>query len=602
MRYFIIQTALLLIPVILLRHTWIRSRYFLQMFQQTGYKTNEFRTWLMSGFNDKVFTVEHFLMNVVLFLLIFFGVEKLTFFAGTITIAVFLIFWFWHPGRYLAGRDKKPLVVTARVRRLLVLFVGLMMPIYAFAVLFAWIQNITGIHTGVPGSAPLPGGHFEPGVWLQDPYLFTFFLLLTDMIAPLLLLFAGWLAKPMEKRIQEGFKRQARQKLATLPNLKVVAITGSYGKTSTKFMIDTLLRERYQVCTTPGSFNTPMGICKVINNDLKATDQVLILEMGARYAGNIAELCSIAQPDVSVVTNVGKAHLETFGTREVIAHEKGTLARELKTGGVLVINGEDERVSRMGAERQDIERVPVGRGGLIQAGSLSVGPDGSEFEMVWVDEGAGAGADVGEDMGEDASHGVGDEAGDISADVPVGSQRGKVTMPLFGAHNVMNFLLAAGVARSFGLRFQTVVRAATRLKPVEHRLELKKFDGITVIDDAFNSNPEGARSAIDLLAAFPAGKKIVITPGMIELGEEEEMENRRFGAYIGEKGIDVAILVGPERTKPIAEGIRGGRAAAPSTEVVVVRSLFEANSEMRKRAVAGDAVLYENDLPDTYSE
>ena len=443
------------------------------------------------------------------------------------------------------------------------------------------------------------------------------------MIAPLLLLFAGWLAKPMEKRIQEGFKRQARQKLASLPNLKVVAITGSYGKTSTKFMIDTLLRERYQVCTTPGSFNTPMGICKVINNDLKATDQVLILEMGARYAGNIAELCSIAQPDVSVVTNVGKAHLETFGTREVIAHEKGTLARELKPGGVLVINGEDERVSRMGAERQDIERVPVGRGGLIQAGSLSVGPDGSEFEMVWVDEGAAAGAGVGGEAGDgvDAGRGVGagvadagvipdaEKAvspdaveGNISTDMPAGSQRGKVTMPLFGAHNVMNFLLAAGVARSFGLRFQTVVRAATRLKPVEHRLELKKFDGITVIDDAFNSNPEGARSAIDLLAAFPAGKKIVITPGMIELGEEEEMENRRFGAYIGEKGIDVAILVGPERTKPIAEGIRGGRAAAPSTEVVVVRSLFEANSEMRKRAVAGDAVLYENDLPDTYSE
>ena len=164
-------------------------------------------------------------------------------------------------------------------------------------------------------------------------------------------------------------------------------------------------------------------------------------------------------------------------------------------------------------------------------------------------------------------------------------------------------MLAAGVARSLGIRFQTVVRAATRLKPVEHRLELKQMNGITVIDDAFNSNPEGARSAIDLLAAFPTGRKFVITPGMIELGEDEEMENRRFGEYIAEKGIDVAILVGPDRVRPIQAGIGGGGATSPGgTEVVVVRSLFEANDEMARRAQAGDVVLYENDLPDTYSE
>lgn len=669
MRYLIIQIAILLIPVILLRHTWIRSRYFLQMFQQVGYKTNEFRSWIAAGFNDKVFTIEHFLMNVVLFLLIFFAAGKITYFTGAVTLAVFLSFWFWQPGRYVAGRDKKPLVVTSRVKRLLVVFFGLMGPLYGLIALMVWFQHLTGMQIGggLLGSgvgsgtgfgsgtgsgvgsgmgSGMGGTSIEPGIWLQDPYLLTFMLLLVDMVAPLLLLFAGWLVKPVEKQIQEGFKRQAREKLASLPHLKVIAITGSYGKTSTKFMIDTLLRERYQVCTTPGSFNTPMGICKVINNDLKATHQVLILEMGARYAGNITELCSIAQPDISVVTNVGKAHLETFGTRDVIAYEKGTLARELKPGGVLVANGEDERVAAMGRERDDIERVLVGSVGSIRAGGkVSVGHTGTEFEMIWMKREAGAGDEVvgdvaggsddatvgvvgggddvtgagGEDTGAESAidivagdvagagaEGAGAEgasdvvAGDVAGEV---AERGVVQMPLFGEHNIMNFMLAAGVARSLGIRFQTVVRAATRLKPVEHRLELKQMNGITVIDDAFNSNPEGARSAIDLLAAFPTGRKFVITPGMIELGEDEEMENRRFGEYIAEKGIDVAILVGPDRVRPIQAGIGGGGATSPGgTEVVVVRSLFEANDEMARRAQAGDVVLYENDLPDTYSE
>lgn len=630
MRYLIIQIAILLIPVILLRHTWIRSRYFLQMFQQVGYKTNEFRSWIAAGFNDKVFTIEHFLMNVVLFLLIFFAAGKITYFTGAVTLAVFLSFWFWQPGRYVAGRDKKPLVVTSRVKRLLVVFFGLMGPLYGLIALMVWFQHLTGMQIGGSGGpwgsgtgsgtgsgvgsgmgSGMGGTSIEPGVWLQDPYLLTFMLLLVDMVAPLLLLFAGWLVKPVEKQIQEGFKRQAREKLASLPHLKVIAITGSYGKTSTKFMIDTLLRERYQVCTTPGSFNTPMGICKVINNDLKATHQVLILEMGARYAGNIAELCSIAQPDISVVTNVGKAHLETFGTRDVIAYEKGTLARELKPGGVLVANGEDERVAAMGRERDDIERVLVGSEGSIRAsGEVSVGHTGTEFEMIWMKREAGAGDEVVGDVAGAGAEGAGAEgasdvvAGDVAGDVAGEvAERGVVQMPLFGEHNIMNFMLAAGVARSLGIRFQTVVRAATRLKPVEHRLELKQMNGITVIDDAFNSNPEGARSAIDLLAAFPTGRKFVITPGMIELGEDEEMENRRFGEYIAEKGIDVAILVGPERVRPIQAGIGGGGATSPGgTEVVVVRSLFEANDEMARRAQAGDVVLYENDLPDTYSE
>lgn len=206
-----------------------------------------------------------------------------------------------------------------------------------------------------------------------------------------------------------------------MPNLKVIAITGSYGKTSIKFMIKDLLKERYSVCYTPGSFNTPMGICKVINNDLQAHHQILILEMGARYEGNIQELCDIATPDVSVVSNVGFAHLETFGSQDVIAREKGTIVDNLGKGGVAILNADDPRVSIMGEGRDEIQRILVGlEGGVIQGKNISYDTNGTRFEAVF------------------------DE------------KVFEFNTKLLGAHNVQNLLLAIGVAYHFDIRPKTM--------------------------------------------------------------------------------------------------------------------------------------------------
>jgi len=330
-------------------------------------------------------------------------------------------------------------------------------------------------------------------------------------------------------------------------------------------MIRDLLKERFNVCSTPGSYNTPMGICKVINNDLQANHQILILEMGARYEGNIQELCNIAKPDVSVVTNVGVAHLETFGSQEVIANEKGTLVDRLESGDVAVLNADDPRVSKMGRDRSEIERILVGlSNGSITASDISYNTSGMSFKVSLED------------------------------------QSETFQTKLLGAHNAQNLLLAIGVAHHFALRLKTMAIAARKIEPIEHRLEMKQNGELTIIDDAFNSNPVGAKNAVEILGQFDSGKRIIITPGMVELGDIEEEENYKFGQAIGDANLDLVILVGEERVKPIQEGIRSVDSA--SLNVRVVNSLFEANDLIKKVAQPGDVILYENDLPDVYNE
>jgi len=532
------------------------------MFQQHGYKLNEFYHWIIRNFYNRVIVAEHFLIVIVIFSLLFFLSERLTITAATLILSLFTIFWFGSTSRYKPDKDKKPLVYTARMKRL----AGTLAVIF---LLFAYIV-IDLSFTGRFLNTPIVIRDTGSALMIAEPYFLLFGLIIADMSVPFFLFLAALLMKPVESRVHNRFKKKARKKLAGLPDLKVIAITGSYGKTSTKYMIHSLLRERYNVCMTPGSYNTPMGICKVINNDLEARHQILLLEMGARYEGNIKELCNIAKPDVAVITNVGKAHLETFGSRETIIKEKSTLAKELKPGGILVLNGDDEHVAAMADLSPDSDVIFAGIGqGSIRASDITYNENGTRFILKW------------------------HRNNEI-----VNEQQ--INMKLLGFHNVQNFLLAAAVAHKFEIRPGTIAHAAERIEPVEHRLELKRRNGLIIIDDAFNSNPTGAKNALDILASFTTGRKIIITPGMIELGDLQDTENQKFGRLIAEAGLDLIILVGKEQTDPILKGIKNIKPDA--NNIHVVSSLFEANDIIKDYAREGDVILYENDLPDTYNE
>ena len=540
---------------VLIRHSLYRLRYFLHMFQLVGYKTGEFRSFLADRFFSHVITAEHIFITILISVLVTFFAEDITLTAVAILISMFVLFWFTGISEYRSEREKKPLVFTARMKRvsgfILILLIAIWYSLLEIGFISLLIRD------------------FAAPFIKTDPYFMAFSLVFVDICVPFMVWLGGWVLKPVEWKIQNGFKKQAREKLASLPDLKIIAITGSYGKTSTKFAINAFLKERYSVCVTPGSFNTPMGICKVINNDLKASHRVLILEMGARYQGNIGELCDIAQPDLSVVTNVGLAHLETFGSQDVIAREKSTVVRRLKPGGTAILNSDDPRVKAMARLRDDARVVYAGEDGSVTAEDVTVDSGGTSFTMTWKNT----------DGSEEAIT--------------------RVRTKLLGEHNIQNMLLAAAVAREFDIRIETAALAASKMEPVEHRLELKHRNGLTIIDDAFNSNPTGAKNALDVLGSFASGKKIVITPGMIELGEREDEMNEEFGRQIVNSKVDVAILVGDVQTAAIQRGIDSEN-VAKKTEVHVVKSLFAANDLLNELAAEGDVVLYENDLPDNY--
>jgi len=552
----------IVLAAVLVRHSIYRFRYFLHMFQQHGYKTDEFREWFNKYFSSKIITPEHVLFNLVILSLLYFLSARLTPSAATIIFSVFVLFWFFPVGRFRPEKEKKKLVFTPRLKRLAATLAILILPLWYATVELSYTGTLSGL---------VSVRQLDNLFVAADPYILSFGFILADMIIPFFLFLAAFLMKPVEKKIQNGFKKQARNKLASMPSLKVIAITGSYGKTSTKFILEAILKERYKVCVTPGSFNTPMGICKVINNDLHAGHQILILEMGARYPGNIKELCDIARPDISIITNIGVSHLETFGSRDVLVREKSTLARELKPGGILVLNGDDKYVSAMANLRKDVKIVKTGSGGSIEATDISYDHKGTTFELV----SRKPGSDEPETM--------------------------NVTTSLLGKHNVQNIILASAVARELSIRIQTIALAVRSLEPVEHRLELRKEGDLYIIDDAFNSNPVGAGNALEILKDFRTGRRIIITPGMIELGDLQESANHKFGEQIANANLDLVILVGKSQTEPIYEGIKSASNGL-KTDVRIVNSLFEANDLLNKYVQPGDVVLYENDLPDTFNE
>lgn len=537
------------------RHTFLRAKYFLHIFQQKGYKFNEYWQWLVEHWSRRVLTAEHILYLVIIAGMLWLVSESITGSAAIVILSLFGIFWFGRFTYYSDENKKKPLVFTPRVIRLTIPF-GILCLLMPAALTY----------TSFTGHIPLTGLFIEiPELYEADIYLLAIGWIFGNALVPFWIFAGAALTKPIEERIHQHFIDLAKDKLSRMPDLSIVAITGSYGKTSTKFMIRDLLRERVSVCSTPGSYNTPMGICKVINNDLEAHHRVLVLEMGARYEGNIDELCDIAEPDIAVVTNVGIAHLETFGSQDAIARTKSTIVKRTRPEGTAILNADDKRVSQMAELRDDVKVIKAGlSGGSIMATGINYDHRGTQFN------------------------------------VKVGGEEERFEIQLLGAHNVQNMLLAIAVALQFGVRLKTMALAAARIEPVEHRLELKKEGELYVIDDAFNSNPIGAGNAVEILSQFETGRRIIVTPGMIELGELEGQMNREFGQAIGKADLDLVLLVGKQRTADIRKGISD--TGFEMDRVKVVESLFKANDIIRDYARAGDVVLYENDLPDSFIE
>lgn len=386
-----------------------------------------------------------------------------------------------------------------------------------------------------------------------------------------ILILSNKLAKPTEDRINMGFYNSAQAKIKKFKdeeNLKVLGITGSFGKTSVKFISDTILSEGLRVKNTPSSFNTPMGLSKIINNELERDREVFIAELGAKVPGEIHEVAELVQPDIGIITAIGPTHMHLFKTIENIQKTKYELIEDLPEDGIAIFNYDNDYVKPLADKTKkktyrygikDIEKLDV------YADKIEVSETGSTF-MLHIKK--------------------------------VGSVICKTK--LLGVHNISNLLAAATAAYVLGLSLEKIASGIKKVEPVEHRLSLiPSSNGTIVIDDAFNSNPVGFRAALDVLREFKEHRKIIITPGMVELGDMEITENEKIGEVMADV-VDFAILVGKKRTMPIYEGMT--KKGFDKNKIYQVSSLDEATTVLAQISHAGDVVLFENDLPDNYNE
>jgi UDP-N-acetylmuramoyl-tripeptide--D-alanyl-D-alanine ligase len=384
--------------------------------------------------------------------------------------------------------------------------------------------------------------------------------------APWLLAAANRALAPVQRRINERFVASARGRLAEWDPL-VVGITGSYGKTTTKFCVGAVLAEDRPTLVTPESYNSYLGVVRTINERLEARHRAFVVEMGAYRRGDIAELCQLTRPAIGVLTAIGPVHLERHGSIEAIAAAKAELPEALPPGGRFVTNADDQRCRAIAARIE----VPTTFFGLDS-------PD----------------ADV-------RAEGVAVRDGRTLFDLVVADERAPVRAKLLGRHNVANLLAAAAVGHVLGMPLDAIARGLGAVEAPDHRLQpiRNPAAGVVVIDDAYNANPAGARAALDVLAAHDAQRRILVTPGMVELGEMEEQLNREFGRQAGAV-CDHVILVGPQRTRPIAAGLR--EAGLGDDAITVARDIHEATRVLHGLTRRGDVVLFENDLPDMYAE
>lgn len=378
-------------------------------------------------------------------------------------------------------------------------------------------------------------------------------------------LVANWLLKPVEANINRKYYQDAERILRGMPDLKIIGVTGSYGKTSTKHYLNRILSEKYDVMMTPGSFNTTMGVIRTVREYLKPYNEVFIVEMGAKQPGDIKEICDLVHPEIGIVTAVGEQHLESFKTIENVQRTKFELIDSLPTDGLAVVNNDFPFVANRKVDNVKCIRYAVSECGPAEyiAEDIRYSAHGTSFTVV----------------------------------TPTGEKFGFSTH-LVGECNVSNLLAAIIVALRLEVPIEKIRYAVNDIQQVEHRLNMKRTPGgVTIIDDAFNSNPTGSKMALDVLKMMTGGRRIIVTPGMIELGERQEELNAKFGEYIA-GAADIAIIVGHYNREAIISGIKS--TDTTSLDVHTVNSFSEAQQLLATTLKPGDTILYENDLPDTF--
>jgi UDP-N-acetylmuramoyl-tripeptide--D-alanyl-D-alanine ligase len=508
------------------------------MLQQNLYnENNRYLKWIWK--NKKLIYKNVDLLGIVLSgIIILMNNVNLINLLLVILMAVYLLAFFKFQDNKKYDQNKKPLVITKRVRRLVVT---------------TYVLHLIPILISIFMNELAPLCLFILTILVS----FNFYTVFIAMIINF----------PVERGVYHYFEYKAKSKIKSMPNLKIIGITGSYGKTSCKNILADILNIKYNALPTPKSLNTLNGLMITINNKLSKFDDIFIAEMGAYVVGEIRQLCELVTPKYGIITSIGTAHLATFGSQKNIQKAKMELIEFLPKDGVGVLNRDDEnqrtyevknncKILWIGIDSDDVD---------VKASNINCSGKGTSFDVKFRND-------------HNLYH---------------------FETKLLGRHNVYNILSALALGYEFGVDIKDLQLGVKKVRPIEHRLELKKLGNFYQIDDAYNSNPVGAKSALDVLDMMD-GDRVVVTPGMVELGAEEENLNKKFGEQIADVANKV-ILIGEKRTKPIYEGLM--KAGFKKENIYISNDVREAYTILNNLKGKKDMyALFENDLPDTYTE
>ncbi len=456
---------------------------------------------------------------------------------GVVVAAVGLLAALGYASTTWRRQQVKPLVFTARARRL-----------FGAAMVIALVPPVLAGVFGGPSAVGVVGA-------------------LAVLALPWLLGLANTLLQPYQRLENRRYVRSAQRKLDEIRPL-VVGISGSFGKTTTKACVAAALDAHGPTYPTPASFNSFLGVVRAINEGLEPRHETFVAELGSYRIGDVAELCELVHPKIGILTSLGPAHLERFGSMDAIEQAEGEVADALPAEGLFLTRADDERCRRVARDRAKCRVLlfsPAPHPDAdVWAESVAVSSGGTDFEIHWRDD----------------------------------PEPLAIRSRLLGEPNVANLLAAAAVARDLGSTPAQIARALKRVAPPKHRLEpiVNQAGGIVVIDDSYNSNPVGAAAALQVLQAHEAGRRILVTPGMVELGPQEVEENRRLGE-LAAAVCDVCLLSGP-LAKHIRDGLLEG--GLDESRIIVAPDGPSVHAELARLSRRGDVILFENDLPDVY--
>ena len=513
----------------------MKSKVALQMLQQNFYnESNRYLKWSIRNKYKSYITIDLLGFFIVLIMLL----------SNNFLLTIGSFFCLYGYLVYGAIKNKrkeqvkKPLKVTFRIKRL----IATEILIYVL-VLIGFYLNFN----------------------INYLWFYTLILVIMASLVYVVVYLAYVINLPIERLTYLKYKRRSRKKLDKM-NIPIVGITGSYGKTSSKNILADILSIKYRAFPSPTNLNTPLGLMLTVNNHLDKFEEIFIPEMAACITGEIKRICDFIRPKYGIITNIGLAHLETFKTEENIQKTKFELIEALPSDGMGVLNKDDPKqvsykikndcqIKWIGIDHHDVD---------LYAQNISYDAKGMTFEAVFTED----------------------------------KKTIKLETKLLGIPNVYNILAALLISKAFNLTYEEMQRGVKNIKPITHRLELKKVGDLHIIDDAYNSNPVGSKMALDVLKIMP-GKRIVVTPGMIELKDKQYELNKKFGEYIAEVA-DYVILVGEKQTKPIYDGLIAKGYNKKQIEIVNdVKLAFPIINKIKEKETF---VLLENDLPDLFNE